>query len=57
VSASLFLVPVVAILVEAARGDPPGIVVGVGMALAVVGVALVMFAPQLEARRVVAQRV
>ena len=56
VSASLFLVPVVAVLVEAARGNPPGIVVGVGMALAVAGVALVLFAPQLEARRVVAQR-
>lgn len=56
VSASLFLVPVVGVLVEAARDDPPGVVVGVGMALAVAGVALVLFAPQLEARRIVAQR-
>ena len=56
VSASLFLVPVVAVLVETARGDAPDAIVGIGMALAVAGVALVMFAPQLEARRVVARR-
>jgi drug/metabolite transporter (DMT)-like permease len=57
VSASLFLVPVVGVLVEAARDNPPSVVVGVGMALAVAGVALVLFAPQLEARRrVVAQQ-
>jgi drug/metabolite transporter (DMT)-like permease len=48
VSTSLFLVPVVAVLVEAVRGNPPGAVVGIGMALAVAGVALVMFAPQLD---------
>jgi drug/metabolite transporter (DMT)-like permease len=51
VSASLFLVPVVAVAIEAARGDSPGAVVLVGMALAVGGVALVMFAADLEARR------
>jgi drug/metabolite transporter (DMT)-like permease len=54
VSASLFLVPVVAVLVEAARGEAPSAVVAAGMAMAVGGVALVLFAPQLEARRDVA---
>jgi len=51
VSASLFLVPVVAVLVEAVYGEAPGGVVLGGMALAILGVALVMFAPELEARR------
>jgi probable blue pigment (indigoidine) exporter len=51
VSACVFLVPVVAVLVEAARGDGPGAVVLAGMALAVGGVALVMLAPQLDGRR------
>lgn len=51
VSASLFLVPVVAVLIEVARGNAPGAVVLVGMALAIAGVALVSLAPELEARR------
>lgn len=52
VAASLFLIPVVAVLVEAARGDVPDAVVVLGMALAVAGVAIVMFSPQLTSRKI-----
>jgi drug/metabolite transporter (DMT)-like permease len=51
VSASLILVPVVAVLVEAVRGKPPGGVVLAGMALAVGGVALVIFRTRLQRAR------
>ena len=50
VSASLFLVPVVAVVVEAIYGNAPSASVLVGMALAIVGVGAVMFAPEFEAR-------
>ena len=51
VSASLFLVPVAAVIIEAAYGEVPDGFVLLGMALAIAGVALVMFAPELQARR------
>jgi drug/metabolite transporter (DMT)-like permease len=41
VTAALLLVPVVAVVVEIARGHPPGAVTFVGMAVAIVGVAAV----------------
>jgi drug/metabolite transporter (DMT)-like permease len=41
-SAAQFLVPVVAVLIELARGDAPDAVVLTGMVLAVAGVALVV---------------
>ena len=47
VSASLILVPVVAVLIETARGNRPGGIVLIGMVLAVAGVALVIFRTQL----------
>jgi len=47
VSTSQILVPVVAVLIEAVRGNPPGGVVLVGMGLAVGGVGLVNLAPAL----------
>jgi drug/metabolite transporter (DMT)-like permease len=50
VSAALILVPVVAVVIEAARGTLPGGVVLVGMALAVSGVALVIFRAQIRVR-------
>jgi drug/metabolite transporter (DMT)-like permease len=46
----LFLVPVVAVIVDAARGHVPDPVVLAGMALAVGGVAAVTFPPDLVAR-------
>lgn len=46
-----FLVPVVAIAIEIARGNPPGAIVFAGMAITILGVALVTSAPQLEALR------
>lgn len=36
-----FLAPVVAVVVEAARGDAPGLATVIGMALAIAGVAIV----------------
>lgn len=51
VSASLFLVPVLAVVVEAALGNIPDRVVLGGMVLAVIGVGIVLLAPQLEERR------
>lgn len=39
VSAALLLVPIVAVLVEIARGNPPGGITFVGMAIAIAGVA------------------
>jgi drug/metabolite transporter (DMT)-like permease len=47
VSTSQILVPVVAVLIEAVRGNPPNSVVLAGMGLAVGGVALVNLAPVL----------
>jgi drug/metabolite transporter (DMT)-like permease len=41
VSAPLFLVPATAVVVEVARGNTPGVLVLIGMVLAIVGVALV----------------
>jgi drug/metabolite transporter (DMT)-like permease len=41
-SSAQFLVPVVAVLIELARGDAPGAIVLAGMVLAVAGVALVV---------------
>jgi drug/metabolite transporter (DMT)-like permease len=49
VAAWQFVVPVIAILVEIARGSTPKTVVLAGMALAVAGVALVDAAPELPA--------
>lgn len=40
-----FLAPVVAVLVEIGRGDIPGAVVGLGMAMAIAGVAVTTIAP------------
>jgi drug/metabolite transporter (DMT)-like permease len=50
-SSWLFLAPVGAVLIEIARGNVPEAIVGVGMALAILGVALVNVAPWLESRR------
>ena len=50
-SAALILVPVVAVLIEAGRGNPPDAVVLAGMALAVGGVALVLLRTQLRLDR------
>ena len=55
VSTSQILVPVVAVLIEAARGNPPTGVVLAGMALAVGGVALVNLAPHLARQRTIGQ--
>jgi drug/metabolite transporter (DMT)-like permease len=48
----LFLVPVVAVIIDAGRGTVPGAVVLVGMALVVAGVALVNVAQEAPAGRV-----
>jgi len=53
VSTSQILVPVVAVLIEAARGHPPTGVVLVGMALAFGGVALVNLAPRLARQQTI----
>jgi drug/metabolite transporter (DMT)-like permease len=50
VSSSQILVPVVAVLIEAVRGNAPTAVVLAGMVLAVGGVALVILAPLLAER-------
>lgn len=50
-SAWQFLVPVVAILIEIGRGNGPSMLVVGGMALTILGVSLVSFAPQVEGRR------
>jgi drug/metabolite transporter (DMT)-like permease len=47
-SSAQFLVPVVAVLIEIVRGNTPGGVVLLGMAITVGGVALVNLAPQLR---------
>lgn len=47
-SAAQFLVPVVAVIVEVARGNAPGGVVLLGMGITVVGVAFVNLAPELR---------
>jgi drug/metabolite transporter (DMT)-like permease len=47
----LFLIPVVAVVVDAARGTVPEAVVLIGMALAVCGVALVTLPAEVVARR------
>ena len=54
VSSSQILVPVVAVVIEAVRGNPPTTVVLAGMAFAVGGVALVILAPMLAHRPVAA---
>lgn len=46
-----FLVPVVAIAIEIVRGNPPGAIVFAGMAITILGIALVTSASQLEALR------
>ncbi len=45
-SAWLFLVPVIAVLVEVARGDVPEPITAVGMVVAIVGVAVTSLAPE-----------
>lgn len=45
-SAWIFLVPVIAVLVEVARGDVPEPVTVIGMALAIVGVGVTSLAPE-----------
>lgn len=50
-SSWLFLGPVIGVLIEIARGNTPEAIVGVGMALAILGVALVNLAPRLAAAR------
>lgn len=51
VSTSLFLVPVVAVVIEAVLENiPDGVVLG-GMVLAIIGLGIVLVSPQLEERR------
>ena len=45
-SAWIFLVPVIAVLVEVARGDSPKLITAIGMAVTIAGVTVTSIAPE-----------